>query len=97
MISLPAGVRERDGEDPAEWSCASGAIDRGLPTGGVAAAALGIGVGALAVAAEVSVCAGPPDRLVALLFFFSVEEDGPGTGVATFDGKDVAVSTIGAM
>jgi hypothetical protein len=97
LIAVPAGVRERGGEDAAEWSCAPGASDRGLPTGGVAAAALGIGAGALTVAAEVSVCAGPPDRLMAVLFFFTVEEDGAGTGTATFGGKDVAASAVGAL
>jgi hypothetical protein len=90
VVPVPAGIRARDGEDVAEWSCASGASDRGIPTGGAAAAALGFAAGDLAVAAEVSVCPDPSDRLMAVLIFFGVEEDGAGTGDATFGGTDVA-------
>jgi hypothetical protein len=34
---------------------------------------------------------------MAVLFFFSVEEDGAGTGAVAFGGKDVAASAVGAM
>jgi hypothetical protein len=44
----------------------------------------------LVVAAEVSVFPDPSDRLTAVLIFFGVEEDGAGTGAATFGGGDVA-------
>ena len=37
-VPVPAGIRERDGGNAAEWPCASGASDRGLPTGRAAAA-----------------------------------------------------------
>jgi hypothetical protein len=44
----------------------------------------------LVVAAEVSVFPDPSDRLTAVLIFFGVEEDGAGTGAATFGDTDVA-------
>jgi len=44
----------------------------------------------LVVAAEVSVFPDPSDRLTAVLIFFGVEEDGAGTGAATFGGTDGA-------
>jgi hypothetical protein len=34
---------------------------------------------------------------MAVLFFFTVEEDSAATGTATFGGKDVAASAVGAM
>jgi hypothetical protein len=44
----------------------------------------------LAVAAEVSFFPDPSDRLVTVLIFFGVEEDGLGAGATTFGGRDVA-------
>jgi FAD/FMN-containing dehydrogenase len=51
----------------------------------------------LIVAAEVSVFPDPSDRLTAVLIFFGVEEDGAGTGAATFGGRDVAGAAMEGM
>jgi hypothetical protein len=67
VVPVPGGARERDGEDAAEWPCASGASDRGFPT---AAVALRFAANALAVAAKVSLCADPSDPLMIVLFLF---------------------------
>jgi hypothetical protein len=51
---------------------------------------LGFAAGDLVVAAEVSVWPDPSERLTDLIFF-GFEEDGAGTGAATFGGgRDVA-------
>jgi len=51
----------------------------------------------LAVAAEVSTFPDPSDRLTAVLIFFGVEEDGAGTGAATFGGIEVAGAAMEEM
>jgi hypothetical protein len=51
----------------------------------------------LAVAAEVSTFPDPSDRLTAVLISFGVEEDGAGTGAATFGGTDVAGAAMEEM
>jgi hypothetical protein len=51
----------------------------------------------LAVAAEVSTFPDPSDRLTAVLIFFGVDEDGAGTGAATFGGTDVAGAAMEEM
>jgi hypothetical protein len=48
------------------------------------------------VAAEVSFFPDPSDRLMTVLVFFGVEEDGTSTGAATFGGRDGAGGALEA-